>query len=638
MIKLVVFDFDGVFTDGNIYFSNNKIVKNYNVKDGLGIKLLKNEGIRIGVLSGYKNNESQKKILEHLDISFVKLNCDDKLNVLNEWCSNLDLSLNQVAYMGDDLNDLSIMKHVGFSGCPLDACKTVKEIANFVSKKKGGKGCVREFCEYIIAKNNTRKTMAGLICVKYNSTRLPFKNFRKFGNTTLLDIKIEKLLNLDFLTSVIVNTESDYIIDYVTKKYSNPKLKIVKRDYLYASDQTDNREFCRNVVTNIREKYICYSPVTMPFITEATYKNGFEVLCKSKYDTIVLNADGKQGGGHSHEKHNICFGFSMISKEDVIKHGDFIAINPYYMICNERERMDIDYPGEFKMCLYHYFNKDARVGLENNDSLKINSLYNLKKMSSISEYNRVVETKKEVKIIDVTIRDGGFDNKWNWKKEEVKTMLKCSSDTGISYFEIGYLTTSDILKPGDGHYRNVSFDTIDEIVNEINPKCKISVLFDAWRYDTKNLPLKSDSNVDLVRVVTYMDDAKLLEAIKQCERVKKKGYEVSLNIMCASYFDDEILENLKTQIIKNIHILDFVYFADSYGGMEPKYVDYIFDKIKCIKKVKPEIQLGFHIHNNGQIGMANMIKSLDHVDLFDASFYGMGRGMGNVRLEDVVLF
>ena len=106
----------------------------------------------------------------------------------------------------------------------------------------------------------------------------------------------------------------------------------------------------------------------------------------------------------------------------------------------------------------------------------------------------------------------------------------------------------------------------------------------------------------------------------------------------ASYFTDEILKNVKNRIIENIDIFDYIYFADSYGGMEPKDICKVYSYIRDIKKRKQNIQLGFHIHNNGQIGMANMIASMDYVDIFDASYYGMGRGMGNVRLEDVVLF
>ena len=639
-IKFVVFDFDGIFTDGKIIFDNEgKVMKHYHSKDGMGISRLKDSGFEIGVISGWPNNKSQQSVLNHLNIKRVSLGSNQKLKILKKWCEELKYSLNEVAYMGDDLNDIEVMKQVGFVACPNDSIEDVKEISDLVCEKCGGKGAVREFCDYLINLLD-KKTIVGLICVKFNSSRLPYKNFRKFGNETLLDIKIKKLLKLKFLNKVIINTESEFIINYIKNNYSNNRLKIVKRDIKYALDKTDNRDFCRNVVESIEEEYILYSPVTMPFIKFKTYNEGFKILCKGDYDSIILNADGIQGSGHIHEKHKLCFGFSMMKKNDILNYGDFIGKNPYYLKCSIKERIDIDFPDEFNLALYHYFNNDSIYGNENLHSLKINSLYNLNDISPIEKYKNTNISKKfkEVKIIDVTIRDGGFDNKWNWNIDEVKYMLKCISETGIEFFEIGYLNNENILKPEDGHFRNVSFETINKIVKEIKPKCKISVLFDAWRYDTEKLPYRTEYSVDLVRVVTYMDDDKLLKAIEQCKRVKEKGYLVSLNIMCASYFTDDILQNIKDKITKNISVFNYIYFADSYGGMEPKYVDYIFSYIKSIKNIKSDIQIGFHIHNNGQIGMANMIKSLDYVDIIDASFYGMGRGMGNVRLEDVVLF
>ncbi len=549
MIKLVIFDFDGVFTDGKIIFdSNGNAMKHYHAKDGMGIFRLHDAGFEIGVISGWPNNVSQHAVLKHLKITRVSLGSNGKLEILKKWCDELEITLNEVAYMGDDLNDVKVMKEVGFVACPNDSVGEVKEIANLVCEKCGGRGAVRELCEYLINLKDKKK-IAGLICVKYNSTRLPFKNFRKFGNETLLDIKIKKLLKLNFLEKVIVNTESDFILDYL-KKYENTKLVTIKRDHKYSLDSTDNREFCRNVVGNINEDYVLYSPVTMPFISEKTYNDAFKVLSETEYDSIILNADGKQGEGHNYEKHKICFGFSIMKKDDIIKYGDFIGQNPYFMICDSKERMDIDYPEEFKLSLYHYFNRDAIYGHESVHSLKINSLYELNENSPIDKFYKNEVNKYEVKINDVTIRDGGFDNKWNWDLGTVKKMLKCASETGIEYFEIGYLNNKEILKTGDGHFRNVSFDTINKIVNEINPKCKISVLFDAWRYDTSQLPLKSNSNIDLVRVVTYMETDKLLFAIEQCKKVKDKGYMVSLNIMCASYFTKDVMDNLKKKLLR----------------------------------------------------------------------------------------
>ena len=492
---------------------------------------------------------------------------------------------------------------------------------------------------------DTLFSCTGLICVKYNSRRLPFKNIRPFGNETLLDIKIKALLELEFLDNVMIHTESQYIIDYVNKSYDTPKIILVKKDPIYASDTIDNREFCRNAVASVDSKYVLYSPVTMPFIQGGTYRNMYQKLCNGTgaWDSIILAADGKQGAGHKHEKHSICFGASLMTKHDVLEYGDFIGNVPYYMICSARERIDIDYPEEFNIALYHYFNPDAIYGTENAHSLRINPMYDLNKISSVGQLKIIPEHTsvgrdkvRHIKIIDVTVRDGGFDNQWNWKKKDVIEMLRCASDTGIEYFEIGYISNPDIPKPNDGHYRNISFETIDEIVDIVKPTCKISVMFDSWRYDVDRLP--RNSKVDLIRIVTYMEDTKLLDAINQCRRVKEKGYCVSLNIMCASYFTTNILSHIMERVSANIECLDYLYFADSYGAMEPCDVRHIFQYASDIKILNPSLQLGFHIHNNGHIGMANMIASMDYVDIFDASWYGMGRGMGNVKLEDVVLF
>jgi len=150
MIKLIIFDFDGVFTNGQISFDNEgNAIKHYNVKDGMGIFNLHKQCIEVGVISGWRENNSQKAILQHLNITRVSLGSNDKLKILTKWCKELNINLENVAYMGDDVNDLEVMKTVKLAGCPNDAVKKIKDIAHFVSIKDGGNGAVREFCELI---------------------------------------------------------------------------------------------------------------------------------------------------------------------------------------------------------------------------------------------------------------------------------------------------------------------------------------------------------------------------------------------------------------------------------------------------------------------------------------------------------
>lgn len=152
MIKFVVFDFDGVFTDGKILFDNNgSAVKHYNVKDGTGIKLLKENNIKVGIISGYKENNSQLEIIKHLNIDYYSFGKNNKLDILKQWCKELNINLeNEVAYMGDDINDIEVLEHIRKSGCPKNAHDEVLNICDFVSSKDGGYGCIREFCDYLI--------------------------------------------------------------------------------------------------------------------------------------------------------------------------------------------------------------------------------------------------------------------------------------------------------------------------------------------------------------------------------------------------------------------------------------------------------------------------------------------------------
>ena len=116
MIKLVIFDFDGVFTDGSVFIDNNNdIIKKYNIKDGTGISLLKKNGIEIGVISGFKENKSQMNILNHLSIYLTAFNIKNKVEIAKKWCNDLNLCIkNEVAFMGDDINDLDLLNEVYF--------------------------------------------------------------------------------------------------------------------------------------------------------------------------------------------------------------------------------------------------------------------------------------------------------------------------------------------------------------------------------------------------------------------------------------------------------------------------------------------------------------------------------------------
>lgn len=159
MIKFVCFDFDGVFTNGNISINNNYCMKNYNVKDGMGIKLLKDNNIKCGIISNFKINSNLNEIVKHLGIDYYYQGSENKIDILNNWLKIENIDISNVAYIGDDINDLNIINLVGYSACPADAMITIKLNVNLICKNKGGECCVREFIDIILEKYNNENTL-----------------------------------------------------------------------------------------------------------------------------------------------------------------------------------------------------------------------------------------------------------------------------------------------------------------------------------------------------------------------------------------------------------------------------------------------------------------------------------------------
>jgi 3-deoxy-D-manno-octulosonate 8-phosphate phosphatase (KDO 8-P phosphatase) len=158
-IKLIVFDVDGVLTDGRLYIgSNGEEYKAFHTQDGMGISLARYAGIKTAIITG-RSSESVSKRASELKIDFVYQGIHEKLEVLKEIVSELQINLDQVCYIGDDINDLPILRVVGFPAAPSNAVDLVKEQVQFVSKLKGGEGAVREIIDSILRESYDYTTL-----------------------------------------------------------------------------------------------------------------------------------------------------------------------------------------------------------------------------------------------------------------------------------------------------------------------------------------------------------------------------------------------------------------------------------------------------------------------------------------------
>lgn len=155
-IKLVAFDVDGVMTDGSMIYDENGLqYKTFNAKDGQGIAMLIKLGIKTAIITA-KDSGAVKHRFKDLGMYKLFQGVKNKITVMKELVQELGIDMSEVAYMGDDLPDISVLREVGLACCPSDASIEVKSICHFVSSKRGGRGAVRELTD-LIYKTQTKK-------------------------------------------------------------------------------------------------------------------------------------------------------------------------------------------------------------------------------------------------------------------------------------------------------------------------------------------------------------------------------------------------------------------------------------------------------------------------------------------------
>lgn len=156
-IKMFLTDCDGCLTDGGMYYSEKgDELKKFNTKDGMGFKLLREAGIITGVITG-ESRELNKARAKKLKLDILEQGVEDKLDIINKLCKKKGFSLEDVAFIGDDINDLKAIEAVGFGCCVANGRPEVKKVAKYVTHTPGGSGAIREVAERVIRKSAEEK-------------------------------------------------------------------------------------------------------------------------------------------------------------------------------------------------------------------------------------------------------------------------------------------------------------------------------------------------------------------------------------------------------------------------------------------------------------------------------------------------
>lgn len=241
--------------------------------------------------------------------------------------------------------------------------------------------------------------------------------------------------------------------------------------------------------------------------------------------------------------------------------------------------------------------------------------------------------KKDIKVLDCTVRDGGLMNKWQFSDEFVKSVYDACVEAGVDYMEIGYKSSEHAFDRNEvGPWKFCDEKDIRRIIGKGEPKVKLSALCDIGRIDFDDIPPKSESAISMMRVACYAHQ--MDKAIELAHHCMDKGYETSINLMAVSRVNERDLDEALSDAAKSR--VPIFYLVDSFGSMYQESIQHLMAKYQ---KAMPDKEIGIHAHNNMQLAMSNTITSLMNGATFlDATLLGMGRGAGNCPIEILIAF
>ena len=237
----------------------------------------------------------------------------------------------------------------------------------------------------------------------------------------------------------------------------------------------------------------------------------------------------------------------------------------------------------------------------------------------------------EIKVVDVTIRDGGLMNDHQFTDDVVSGVYEACVKSGIDYMEIGYINSQQQFPPDEfGAWKHCREEDLRRIVGDNNTSLKLAAMADAEKSDYKTDILSaSESVLDMIRVATYIHQMPL--ALDMVKDASDKGYETTLNLMAVSTVPESEVRSALEMLVRSD--VGAVYVVDSFGSLYSEQIRALYNMFFEYCE-GTSIEIGIHAHNNRQLAFANTIEAVVlGANCADASFAGLGRGAGNCQME-----
>lgn len=238
----------------------------------------------------------------------------------------------------------------------------------------------------------------------------------------------------------------------------------------------------------------------------------------------------------------------------------------------------------------------------------------------------------KIKILDCTLRDGGYVNDWQFGDQNAKYIAQLVAKSAVDYVEVGFIKLCDYIQD------KIQFNSMEQVTDLFKPSnTKLSLIVEVgYGYPVTAFPEYSESTVDLVRVIMWK--RMLKEGLEYCRMLKQKGYEVSVQATRTEQYTLEEFAEV-CQMFNEIEP-DALYIVDTFGLLTKEHLlEYAEVADKYLKST---ITLGYHAHNNMQQAYTNAVAFIEHQwnrdIMIDASVFGMGRGAGNLCLELILQY
>ncbi len=456
--------------------------------------------------------------------------------------------------------------------------------------------------------------------LKLNNERLPGKNTKLLGDKPLLQYELDSLRDCKEIDDIYV-----YCSDNSVTKYLGESIHFLPRPEHLDLPSSNFSQIFESFMSSIDADIYVYAHATAPFVTQQTIHELISSVTSGKHDsafcaTKIQDYLWQDGQPLNFNAANIprsqdikpifreTSGVYVFTKDVFLKLHRRIGLKPFVKEVSYREAVDINTPDDFALAECLLREKTDATG-------------------------QSTSPKRTIKVLDVTLRDGGCVNDFNFGDNYISNILKALESSNVDYIELGYLDDCKGSMSGRTKYKNEKV-----LSSNILPQKKAGVTYlammDYGKFDASALSVRDEkTGIDGIRLAFHKKNRK--DMLRVGRTILDKGYKLFVQPMLTLHYTDEELLDLTNDVKQELPEASAIYIVDSFGEMRKS------DLSRIVKlygtNIPSNMAIGLHSHNNIQLSYSLAMQLIEeptvHDLIIDASVMGMGKGAGNLCTE-----